>query len=351
MAATAVLAEQAPDDFRRRILARPAFVYGNEFLRWARRAKNDLKRLPDTRTTIRRLDSLLERFAQHDFGPYEEIRHRIAAHRQPLGANCGDQLLTEAAWIDISDATVRILADDARTIWNGLADAYGLLRLDGFPPLSDGLGASIAKNGFDPAPGGLVPGVGSFDSRRPDAVGMRQGGELGERGRELVDSVRSVQVLSRLLTVVVNHEPYWRIVVAAIATETATLVDLLYEQPARTAPEHRHAPLVEILRREPATPGLAIVERGATSLDRVALEHVRELRRSIGAHVDEDQTVGQLMRAVETVKLSAVDAVVGNCFATISEAREADLRLAILRLIDRPITGLERVDDPPDPGY
>ena len=33
MAAAAVLAGEAPDDFRRRIIARPAFVYAHEFLR------------------------------------------------------------------------------------------------------------------------------------------------------------------------------------------------------------------------------------------------------------------------------------------------------------------------------
>jgi hypothetical protein len=58
------------------------------------------------------------RFAEHDYGPYEEIRHRIAAHRQPFGNAISDQVSGEEAWLDISDATVRILAEDARAIWN-----------------------------------------------------------------------------------------------------------------------------------------------------------------------------------------------------------------------------------------
>jgi hypothetical protein len=79
MAAAAVLAAEAPDDFRRRIVARPVFIYAHEFLRWARRAKNGLKKLPNSRQAIRRIEPLLMRFAEHDYGPYEEIRHRIAA--------------------------------------------------------------------------------------------------------------------------------------------------------------------------------------------------------------------------------------------------------------------------------
>lgn len=120
MAAAAVLAATAPDDFRRRIIARPVFVYAHEFLRWARRAKNDLKRLPNTRHAIGRIEPMLTRFAGHDYGPYEDIRHGIVAHRRPLGttATGGDELATVVAWLDISDATVRILAEDATAVWN-----------------------------------------------------------------------------------------------------------------------------------------------------------------------------------------------------------------------------------------
>jgi hypothetical protein len=107
-AAAAVLAAEAPDDFRRRIVARPVFIYAHEFLRWARRAKNGLKKLPNSRQAIRRIEPLLMRLAEHDYGPYEEIRHRIAAHRQPFGNAISDQVSGEEAWLDISDATVRI---------------------------------------------------------------------------------------------------------------------------------------------------------------------------------------------------------------------------------------------------
>jgi hypothetical protein len=196
MAAAVVLAAEAPDDFRRRIIARPVFVYAHEFVRWARRAKNELRRLPNTRHTILGIEPILTRFAVHDYGPYEVIRHRIAAHRQPLGAttDSDDELATAAAWVDISDSAVRILAEDARAVWNALADAYGMPRLTSFPPVTPELRRALNEKGFEPAPEGLVLGVGSFDATRPDALWVRQGGEIGQRQREVVDAIRSVQV-------------------------------------------------------------------------------------------------------------------------------------------------------------
>jgi hypothetical protein len=351
MAAAAVLAAQAPDDFRRRIIARSVFVYAHEFLGWARRAKNDLKSRPTARQEVQRLEPMLERYAEHDYGPYEVVRHRIAAHRQPIGGPGGDQITTAAAWLDITDATVRILAEDARAIWNQLAAGYDLPRLEDFPPVSAELGKALNDAGFESAPSGLVPGVGSFDETRPDAVGVRQGGDLGERLRELVDAVRSVQVLSQLATVVAGCEPYWRVTAAALAAEAATLVDLLYEQPVGTPAEHRHAPLLELLRAEPGAEALPILEHGLATLDQPALADVRRIRNTIGAHVDEHLSVSDLMRELEKADASAFDAVLDNAFATISLARAADLRLGLLRLVDAPLAGLSRLGSPLGPEY
>jgi hypothetical protein len=71
MAATAVLAEAAPDDFRRRSIGRISFVYSHEFIRYARRAKNELRRSGlDQRDRVRRLNALLEQLDTRDWGPY-----------------------------------------------------------------------------------------------------------------------------------------------------------------------------------------------------------------------------------------------------------------------------------------
>jgi len=112
MAAAAVLAGTAPDDFRRRVLARHVFVYCHEFIRWARRAKNELRGRPQLRETVRELDRALNELERRDWGSYEDIRHRIAAHRQTLAATPTDAILRGGEmWNDISEATVRILSE------------------------------------------------------------------------------------------------------------------------------------------------------------------------------------------------------------------------------------------------
>jgi hypothetical protein len=225
LAATAVLASLAPDDFHRRVLARPAFVYTHEFIRWARRAKNEAKQLKGTRQVVRDLEARLSRLENDDYEPYREIRHRISAHRQRFAADATDNIVaTSTAWTDISDAAVRVLAEDAREIWNLLAAVYALPRLERFPPVAEELRAAIAEEPADTADG-LRVGAESFDHTRPDAMPLHQGGELGERVRQIVDAVRNVQLLSRLWPLVDGHDPYWRVIVSATISETAALVD------------------------------------------------------------------------------------------------------------------------------
>jgi hypothetical protein len=84
MAAASVLAGTAPDDFRRRVLARWVFIYRHEFIRWARRAKNELRGRDDMRDMVRELGRALDELEKRDWGSYEDIRHRIAAHRQTV---------------------------------------------------------------------------------------------------------------------------------------------------------------------------------------------------------------------------------------------------------------------------
>jgi hypothetical protein len=351
MAATAVLAALAPDDFRRRILARPGFVYCYEFVRWARRAKNGLKGQRETRELVRQLERELAELEHKNFAPYEVIRHSVAAHRQTFDA---DDAVTNIAsgndaWTDISDAAVRILAEDARAIWNLLADPYDVARLENFPLVPKELRCAIDKGGFEPPPSGLVPGVGSFDATRPDATQVIQGGELGDRLRQVVDAVRQIKVLSQLWQVVNGHEPFWRVVASAMVSDAATLVDLLYEQPHGTRPEHLQLPVLGLLERDdPSVPAIPILRAGLLALDRSALAHVRTLRRTIGAHVDDRRTVAQLMRDLEGFNPNALNSVIDNVFEALSAARRADLRLASLRLIDSSIAGMWRLDEPED---
>lgn len=140
MAAATELATTAPDDFRRRVLARSVFVYCHEFIRWGRRAKNVLKSRRSFRDNVRELTVALDQLEKRDWGGYEQIRHRIA-HRQSFGPSPVESISpANEQWTDISDDAVRILSEDARAIWNRLAAIHDMPRLETFPPIDPDLG-------------------------------------------------------------------------------------------------------------------------------------------------------------------------------------------------------------------
>lgn len=321
-------------------------MYTHEFIRWARRAKNEAKQLKGTRQVVRDLEARLSRLENDDYEPYREIRHRISAHRQRFAADAADNIVaTSTAWTDISDAAVRVLAEDAREIWNLLAAVYALPRLERFPPVAEELRAAIAEEVADTADG-LRVGAGSFDHTRPDAMPLHQGGELGERARQIVDAIRNVQLLSRLWPIVDGHDPYWRVIVSATISETAALVDLVYEQPANTRPENRHPPLLELLAGDSHADGLPRVRAGFDALDLDAEAYVRRMRGAIGAHNDDHLSISDLMRELEAVDAEALNAVLDNVFTTLNEASRADVYLSLIRMANRSVSGINRLDQP-----
>lgn len=66
MAAGCVLADTAPDDFHRRVLARPVLLYCHEFIRWARRAENELRSRPELRPTVKRVELASDNLERRD---------------------------------------------------------------------------------------------------------------------------------------------------------------------------------------------------------------------------------------------------------------------------------------------
>lgn len=346
MAAACVLANTAPDDFHRRVLARPVLVYCHEFIRWARRAKNELRSVPEHRATVRRVEQALNDLERRDWGDYQEIRHRIAAHRQTIAPDLETSMTTgNAMWSDITDDALRILSEDARAIWNDLAHVHGIPTLDRFPPIDPALRTVIDVRGYEPIPAGVVVGSGSFDATRPDALLATQGGDIGEQNRQLVDAVRNVRILCQLWTAVNGHEPFWRVILGVTATEACTLVDLLFHAPAG---QGRQQPaLLELLERErTSSPAVAVLRDAYDNMSPAALAHVRDLRNRAGAHIDDKLAVHEISALLQGFDPDQLNAVLDGCFDAISAAAAADPALTTILLHDAVMAGLSRADQP-----
>lgn len=345
MAAVAVLADTAPDDFRRRIVARSLFVYTHEFIRWARQAKNELRRIGGQRDRVLRLEPMLAALGDRDWGPYEEIRHKIAAHRQPIGHGpLGGLEAGVVAWNDISRTSLHILAEDARGIWNELADGYEMPRLTGFPPVVDELAEEITACGYEVEPDGVAIGVGSFDATRPDAALALQGGDLGTIQRQIVDAVRSVQVICQLWQAVNGHEPFCYAVLSAAHVEACTMHDLILGQPSTTPARYRHESLRELLERtDLRSPGLPWLQHAAISLPRDSIVAVREIRDRVGAHIDDRASFSDLLTLMQSFDPAALNEVLDHLFDTISGAASADVRLRLAVMGDARLAGTSLV--------
>ncbi len=338
MAAATVLATTAPDDFRRRVVTRWTFVYCHEFIRWARRAKNELRGRKELRETVRELERALDDLEGRDWGSYEEIRHRIAAHRQTF-----DSTLTTSIpqgnelWTDISDAAVRVLSEDARAISNRIAAVHAIPTLDRFPPVTPELQDAI--HCYEAASTGLVSGVGSFDATREDAVFIIQGGDLGEQNRQLVDAVRNIRTLSQLWLAVNGHEPFWRVVLASTVTESCTLVDLMYTRWSSSSGQQQLSLLSLLERDEPRSQAIPVLRHGRDALDPAALAHVRHLRNRVGAHVDERLSVSQITHVMQSFDPNALNAVIDNCFDALSQAARSEPLLRPVMMFDVAMSG------------
>ena len=344
MAAASVLAGTAPDDFRRRVIARWVFVYCHEFIRWALRAKNELRRRTGTRNTVRQLEQALNELEKRDWGSYEDVRHRVAAHRQTVPGPLTTSIpQTNEMWTDIADATVRILSEDARKIWNLIGAAHSIPTLEDFPPISPELKAALEERGYESAPAGLVSGVGSFDATRDDAAFIIQGGDLGEQNRQLVDAVRNVRTLSQLWLAVNGHEPFWRVVLAATVTEACTLHDLIYGAAAR----YQQLSLLELLERDhPRSAGIPVLRGGRKALEPAALAHVRDLRNRVGAHVDERLSVNQITTMMESFDPAAVNAVLDNGLGVLTHAARVEPLLRPVLMFDAVLSGFTLASRP-----
>lgn len=350
MAAACVLAATAPDDFHRRVLARPVLVYCHEFIRWARRAKNELRARPELRAIVGRLERALDDLERRDWGDYEQIRHRIAAHRQTIDPDVETSLTSgNAMWFDLADDALRILTEDARAIWNDLATAQGIPTLDSYPPISAELQAAIDRDGYESPPPGLRAGVGSFDATRPDSAPAIQGGDIGEHNRQIVDAIRNIRTLSQLWLAVNGHEPFWRIVLGATATEACTLVDLLF---GPTAGDHQQPSLLALLEQDARpSPAIAALRGARTSLDPAALAHVRELRNRGGAHIDDRLAVHEISALMQNFDPDKLNAVIDSCFEAVQAAANVDVSLRPILLFDAVMAGLSLRERPATPPY
>lgn len=334
------LADAVPDDYTKRLVARSVFLHIVEFIRWARVARNGARgqRGVDG-ARLEALKTRLNVLADRDWGPYERLRHRVAAHRQPVAGTDDPNSWGEAVriWGDVDADLVGVLVDDVVEIWGELAIATRQTSI-AQPVIDPAMAAGLAS--LTRPTNGLEVGVGSFSATRPNTAALIQGGRLGERLREINDALDHSDELARILPHVSSHLSFRRIVVGGLVIELCNLLELLLEIPSARAPQNAYPPVLELVDSASATAAELI--RAQRAIDPIEVEKLRRVRNSVAAHIDDISTLSQALAWLDGLDLQVV-ANVGNELAeTLSRVAATDLDFALLRLRGTRLEGVTR---------
>ncbi|TMB99763.1 MAG: hypothetical protein E6J42_02455 [Chloroflexi bacterium] len=97
-------------------------------------------------------------------------------------------------WSEIDSALVGVLVDDVLAVWNDLAPIVGELPVV-TPVINPAIALGVGSAILPPGPG-LGVASGGLDMTRRDTVGFIQGGPIGERQREINETVQTARLYS-----------------------------------------------------------------------------------------------------------------------------------------------------------
>lgn len=351
MHAARALAEVPSDAFAQRVFARPVLGYFHEFMRWAPRNVKPLRGDPARRAPVREIDDRLRQLRRADWPDYEPLRHQLAVHRQSFLPEDGASGLAQIdaasrAWMELDQAAVHILTDDAAEVYNLIAVELGGDLVE--TPI--GLVPEVAADVTAVLPerkDGMRVDTGSFGDSVLDTVTVSAGGQVSERLRQIVDVCRSLQLFSRVALVLGGGVAPLPAIVAlnAMYVDTCTLADLVYGRDLPT--EHSVKPLLSILAEEnQASPGYWILRAAKQRLDTQALADVKDLRDKIHGHIDDELTWDRYWELICQPVPSTFDAVHGNLIDALNLAVVHDIRFWPIKLIDANMSDFARVDQP-----
>jgi hypothetical protein len=302
-AAARALACAAPNDHRRRVLGRYVFVYLHDVVRFTPEWRNALLADPRTKATAQAAEPALRRL-RHDWESYANVRHYLAAKRQPrvLGDKAADQLAAFRLWADIGDLSVESLTDDAIELYAQLAAFDSLPAVDPEPAVPDVVREVLAE--LDPIgeESFLEATASSFGSAKRNALPIRMGGETGALIALINDVADSAATLSALILAVGDAEPFRRLLTCQLPSEINELLRLTIGPPTSAQPA---AGSLLALYGQPkrASEPLQALEGLRDSIEERTLNMRLDWRNRLGAHIDANCPWDLLKEGIEDLNL------------------------------------------------
>lgn len=300
------LARAAPTDHRKRLLGRYVFVYLHDVVRFAPAWRNALLAAGRTRVTAQAAEPALRRL-QRDWEHYADVRHYLAAKRQPRDPDnkAADQLAAFRLWADVGDLSVETLTDDAIEVYAQLAALESLPAIDAEPTVPVAVCDALAE--LDPIgeEGFLEATASSFGSAKRNAVPIRMGSEIGAQIALVNDVADSAATLSILVPAAGDVEPFRRMLACQLPSEINELLRLtIGPQASAQGGKQDTGGLLGLYRQLKRAPEpLQALEELRDSIHERTLDGLLDWRNRLGAHIDADSPWEVLEQGIESLNL------------------------------------------------
>ncbi len=323
--------EQVTDHCKRTIL-RFLFIQIDNILKLSGRTKNKLRKEHlITKADEERIKQLIGALAKSYDQAYDTIRDKIAAHSQPL-----DLISLLNWWNDIDQTTIAILYGDAKNIQTALASVKGLQ----FQCISDYARLSIPDT--NPISLALNPQVPSFSSDRlglskPNVVSMIACHPSQEKAQTILSIIDFLGIDLALTAATENPDTNYQKLLFDIGwllamVDICALIDNLFHDNQYDQSLLSHW--------KPDMGGHEILSKLDKSRDTTIENQIRDIRNTLGAHLDSSRKVSDVLAQFNSIDLASVHRYACNLVNSFFDACRQDIRTRTFCIQNVPINGV-----------
>lgn len=332
MDAAYLFRDELVTDHCKRTILRFLFIQIDNILKLAGRTKNKLRKesliSKGEEAQIKQLIEVLTNSYDH---AYDTIRDKIAAHSQPL-----DLLSLLNWWNDIDQTTIAVLYGDAKNIQAGLASVKGLQ----FQGISDYAKLSIPNT--NPISLALNPQVPSFSSDRlglskHNVVSMIACHPSQEKAQTILSIIDFLGIDFALSAATdapaTNYQKLlfdigWLLAMVDICA----LIDNLFHD------NQYDQSLLSHWKSDMA--GYETLSRFDNNRDLAIERQIRDIRNTLGAHLDSSRKVSDVLAQFNSIDLASVRGYACSLVNSFFDACRQDIRTRTFCIQNVPINGV-----------
>jgi hypothetical protein len=310
--AARALATATPDSHHKRLFARYVFVHLHDVIRFGSSWRNEVRRVSEPAYAAS--GPALARLRADWDGRFADVRHYIAAKRQPRASDLAtDALESLALWADIGALSVDTLLDDAVELYAQLDAVSPTSGLDFEPAAPEDVAEAmltlrpLGEENF------LEMTATSFGTARGPTLRVRMGGKIGRLIPMINDVGEALLALQTVWPAVEGVRPFDRLLRCHVPSELNELLRLTVGETGASSTQL--ASLLALYERPGMPPDPAAALRDLDGL--IAASTRAELlnwRNEVGAHTDAELPWNEIATSIDKLEMEPVIALVDRVF-------------------------------------